>query len=580
MKFALTLEMDDDDDDVRPSTSLAAANRDEAAKKSHAPNDDADDDDEDAIKEIMSKNITKLEKVNSKKSANETTTTLTTDKPTRNDQDKCPVCLQVFSNANSKSFTSKCFHSFCFECILEWSKVRYACPLCKTDFDRVIYDLKSRLEFKEYCLPVRETNSTSRLDVIPIDPAESNESVNDQQTARANTFSRASWLINGTQQQAPIEFRMLVYKQGWYASPYQTHTYLKITNIELEMSNPSPNSAAEYVTSDNLLCASYKATSGQRNITPDWFTNNPACLHRLVQFIYRELKSLSAIVSTSTVERLSQKLRSQLITLITNLIKQVPLDSQDFYKEMSAHIRPLKYARHFQHELVSYALSTSHSLADYDAKCVYYKDPEAIPKTNEKLSSNPNIIPFQSLPICLTKYKIQSGCESDFFGYLNDYEAFSIEQQQQHQQPGTSGLSFATVDRQQRPSRSQTNSSSTDDDSSYCEEVTPPRKETPPYILVTSSSSSASLETINDSDRSKTRNDPAVAYSSQESTRKKRMNSPRSSRRSQSSTSTHRSRSRSEHSASRQRSRKHKKKKSKKHKRSRSKKRDGEKKQS
>lgn len=89
--------------------------------------------------------------------------------PTRNEPDKCPVCLQAFASAYSKSYTSRCFHAFCFECILEWSKVRYQCPLCKTDFDRILYNVVSRLEYKEYALKPREPAHPT-LDIIPIYP--------------------------------------------------------------------------------------------------------------------------------------------------------------------------------------------------------------------------------------------------------------------------------------------------------------------------------------------------------------------------------------------------------------------------
>ena len=47
--------------------------------------------------------------------------------------DKCAVCL------NNKQMDiiariDSCAHTFCFACILEWSKVRAICPLCKQAF--------------------------------------------------------------------------------------------------------------------------------------------------------------------------------------------------------------------------------------------------------------------------------------------------------------------------------------------------------------------------------------------------------------------------------------------------------------
>ena len=60
--------------------------------------------------------------------------------------EKCPVCLQLIDR--SKSFTSVCFHSFCFECILQWSSIKLSCPLCKTAFDRILFNIKSQVQYK------------------------------------------------------------------------------------------------------------------------------------------------------------------------------------------------------------------------------------------------------------------------------------------------------------------------------------------------------------------------------------------------------------------------------------------------
>uniref|UniRef100_A0A3P9NGF0 RING-type E3 ubiquitin transferase n=1 Tax=Poecilia reticulata TaxID=8081 RepID=A0A3P9NGF0_POERE len=41
---------------------------------------------------------------------------------------KCPICLDIFHNM---SYLDRCLHKFCFRCILEWSKNKPECPLCK-----------------------------------------------------------------------------------------------------------------------------------------------------------------------------------------------------------------------------------------------------------------------------------------------------------------------------------------------------------------------------------------------------------------------------------------------------------------
>lgn len=188
--------------------------------------------------------------------------TITNPTDTELQVEKCPVCLQKFQSSNSKSYTSKCFHSFCFECILEWSKVRYNCPLCKAEFKRIIYDLISRLEFKEYILKPREVENNT-LDIISISPDKPGP-------FRAPTVvSRASWLVNA--EQAPLEFRMLIYNNKWYANPYLIQIDVKTTNIELESVENSSQNTQENILTDNLACLSYKPVRCFRNTSPEWF---------------------------------------------------------------------------------------------------------------------------------------------------------------------------------------------------------------------------------------------------------------------------------------------------------------------
>lgn len=59
----------------------------------------------------------------------------------------CPICLGTYKN---KCFTDSCLHQFCFNCLLEWSKIKAECPLCKQSFKSIIHNVKSEREFEEY----------------------------------------------------------------------------------------------------------------------------------------------------------------------------------------------------------------------------------------------------------------------------------------------------------------------------------------------------------------------------------------------------------------------------------------------
>ena len=63
---------------------------------------------------------------------------------------KCAICL---GNLENMSYTNACFHKFCFVCLLEWSKVKPECPLCKSKFKSIIHNIKSDDDYESYTLP-------------------------------------------------------------------------------------------------------------------------------------------------------------------------------------------------------------------------------------------------------------------------------------------------------------------------------------------------------------------------------------------------------------------------------------------
>ena len=62
----------------------------------------------------------------------------------------CVICLEKVQN---KSFADACFHQFCYDCILEWSKVKAECPLCKQPFKSIIHTVVSMEDYQQYWVP-------------------------------------------------------------------------------------------------------------------------------------------------------------------------------------------------------------------------------------------------------------------------------------------------------------------------------------------------------------------------------------------------------------------------------------------
>ncbi|XP_020280572.1 E3 ubiquitin-protein ligase Topors-like isoform X2 [Pseudomyrmex gracilis] len=59
----------------------------------------------------------------------------------------CSICL---GNLVNTSFTDSCLHQFCFICLLQWSKIKTECPLCKQTFKSIIHNVRSEEDYDQY----------------------------------------------------------------------------------------------------------------------------------------------------------------------------------------------------------------------------------------------------------------------------------------------------------------------------------------------------------------------------------------------------------------------------------------------
>jgi hypothetical protein len=58
----------------------------------------------------------------------------------------CPICLEPFRD---RARLEICLHSFCFSCIVSWSRIIKGCPLCKQSFTYVIHHIVSDRNFSK-----------------------------------------------------------------------------------------------------------------------------------------------------------------------------------------------------------------------------------------------------------------------------------------------------------------------------------------------------------------------------------------------------------------------------------------------
>lgn len=59
----------------------------------------------------------------------------------------CSICLGGLINT---SYTDSCMHQFCFACLLQWSKIKTECPLCKQTFKSIIHNVRSNEDYDQY----------------------------------------------------------------------------------------------------------------------------------------------------------------------------------------------------------------------------------------------------------------------------------------------------------------------------------------------------------------------------------------------------------------------------------------------
>jgi hypothetical protein len=55
------------------------------------------------------------------------------------DDGQCAICLEPHVNKSHLN----CGHVFCFDCLVEWSKVKKQCPTCKRPFTSFLYGIGS-----------------------------------------------------------------------------------------------------------------------------------------------------------------------------------------------------------------------------------------------------------------------------------------------------------------------------------------------------------------------------------------------------------------------------------------------------
>lgn len=285
---------------------------------------------------------------------------------------KCPICLDIFNNI---SYLDLCLHKFCFRCIHEWSKNKAECPLCKQPFNSIYHSIKSEQDFKKY-------------DLKPVD----NTSFGTFQGVRfryRTTLTGVHRQMRGRTSPPPDNGVMFEASANPPRQPQDRYIRRMMMRLAAKRRAASEGRAVSSVREQEMVnfrrelyrrgvrVRSVRDGGRSRDISAEFFRRNPACLHRLIPWLKRELIVLYG--AHGSLVNIVQH-------IIMSRITRYDMDDGAIQEELRPFLQGL--TEHLLHEFISFAKSPFNMEA-YDQHAVY--DYPA-PSSNEDSSSNSSVI--------------------------------------------------------------------------------------------------------------------------------------------------------------------------------------------
>ncbi|XP_047434976.1 topoisomerase I binding, arginine/serine-rich a [Mugil cephalus] len=287
---------------------------------------------------------------------------------------KCPICLDMFNNI---SYLDRCLHKFCFRCIHEWSKNKAECPLCKQPFNSIYHTIKSEQDFKKYDLlqPLQQNNSFGYFEGVRFRYRTTLTGVHRQMRGRTSPPPDNGVMFEATsnppqQQQDRYMRRMMTRLAARRRAASEGRT---VNNVrEQEMIN-----FRRELYRRGVRVRTVRDGGRSRDTSAEFYRRNPACLHRLIPWLKRELSVLYGA-------------HGSLVNIVQHIIMSriTRFDMEDV--AIQEELRPFLQVRteHFLHEFISFAKSPFNMEA-YDQHAIY-DCPDA--SSNEGSSSDSSVI--------------------------------------------------------------------------------------------------------------------------------------------------------------------------------------------
>ncbi|XP_077460428.1 topoisomerase I binding, arginine/serine-rich a [Stigmatopora argus] len=295
---------------------------------------------------------------------------------------KCPICLDVFNNI---AYLDICLHKFCFRCIQEWSKNKAECPLCKQPFNSIYHSIKSEQDFKQYDLKPVSNGSFGtfggvrfryRTTLTGVQRQQQQQRLQQQFWGRTSPPPDNGVLFEATADTPPRQ------RQTRYVRRMMTRMAAKRRaategrmqqNVpELEMVN-----FRRELYRQGLRVRNVRDGGRCRDSSAEFYRKNPACLHRLIPWLKRELVVLYG--AHGSLVNIVQH-------IIMSRITSVDMEAAAIQEEL----RPFLQGRteHFLHEFISFAKSPFNMEA-YDRHAAYEGSARS---SDSNVSTNSSVI--------------------------------------------------------------------------------------------------------------------------------------------------------------------------------------------
>ncbi|CAF2701077.1 unnamed protein product [Rotaria sp. Silwood2] len=309
--------------------------------------------------------------------------------------DKCAVCLNN-KQTDVIARIDSCSHTFCFSCILEWSKVRAICPLCKQPFNiitrerysgEIIEEVRVQTSRRSTLPPPTFANLNDVLNWFDYHPQRLHNSNDHRRNDIFRQMVYVEWLNtlqsivrrpnnNSRNSSHSSSVRSVNPSTSWSnLIPLDSvrrllRRYLRQTTSELRQSTIYSQSIRQtvafrkYIYINHLyvhtpLLGHNHDTLTRRECSPTWYASNPACLHRLVPFLARELLAL-----LSNDERAIEQIIQEILTTI----QLHHIRSNYLTRKLNEYLG--RYTKHFIHEFYTYA-RCPYDLTGFDRHAQY-----------------------------------------------------------------------------------------------------------------------------------------------------------------------------------------------------------------